>query len=276
MATLGHEKGVFAPGIRDRAVAVQVSHHLLLAHGLALRAIRSVDPGTPAGIVLNQAPVVPATDSPEDRRAAQLEDGQLVRWYMDPLFRGAYPADVLEVLGAIAPRVAPGDLETINQPLDFLGINYYTRNVASADQSYVAGSEGHALTDMGWEIEPKGLSDLLLRLHRDYRLPPLYVTENGAAFRDVLVGHRVADAERVCYLRDHLAAVADAREQGVDVRGYFVWSLLDNFEWADGYSKRFGIVHVDYATQRRTLKDSAHWYAALCDEARRLAARARG
>jgi beta-glucosidase len=201
-----------------------------------------------------------ATDRDADRAHARLEDGRLVRWYMDPLFRGAYPDDVLEFLGADAPRVEAGDLAAIAAPLDFLGINYYSRNVASADGSWRAGSSGLALTDMGWEVYPAGLTELLLRLHRDWRLPPLYVMENGAAFRDELAGGRVHDHERVAYLAAHIAAVGDAMAQGVPMAGYMVWSLLDNFEWASGHAKRFGLVHVDYATQRRTLKDSALWY----------------
>lgn len=260
IATLGHETGVFAPGLKSRAAAAQVSHHLLLSHGLAVQALRAEASRAQLGIVLNLAPVHTATDREADLDHARLEDGRLVRWYMDPLFRGAYPADVLDFLGADAPKVAPGDMAAIAAPLDFLGINYYSRSVASADGSWRAGSSGLTLTDMGWEIYPSGLTELLLRLHRDWRLPPLYVKENGAAFRDELVDGQVHDSERVAYLAAHIAAVGDALAQGVPMAGYMVWSLLDNFEWASGYAKRFGLVHVDYATQRRTLKDSARWY----------------
>jgi beta-glucosidase len=151
-------------------------------------------------------------------------------------------------------------MQVIATPMDFLGINYYSRSVASADGSWRAGGSGLALTDMGWEIYPSGLTELLLRLHRDWPVPPLYVKENGAAFRDECVDGRVHDAERVAYLAAHIAAVGDALAQGVPMAGYMVWSLLDNFEWASGYAKRFGIVHVDYETQRRTPKDSALWY----------------
>jgi beta-glucosidase len=161
-----------------------------------------------------------------------------------------------------------GDMEAIRRPLDFLGINYYTRNVSGTGAPLEALPPDREVTDMGWEVFPQGLSELLLRLHGDYALPPVYITENGAAYRDRLVDGRVADADRIRYLQSHIAAVADAREAGVDVRGYFVWSLLDNFEWADGYSKRFGLVHVDYDTQRRTPKDSAAWYRGLCGEHR--------
>lgn len=276
IATLGHETGHFAPGLKSRATAAQVSHHLLLSHGLAVQALRAAGSRARLGIVLNLAPVHTATDRDADRSYARLEDGRLVRWYMDPLFRGAYPDDVLAFLGADAPRVEPGDLTAIAAPLDFLGINYYSRSVASADGSWRAGSSGLALTDMGWEVYPAGLTELLLRLHRDWRLPPLYVKENGAAFRDALVDGRVHDHERVAYLAAHIAAVGDAMAQGVPMAGYMVWSLLDNFEWASGYAKRFGLVHVDYATQRRTLKDSALWYRDFLRRQReRQASRAR-
>ena len=183
---------------------------------------------------------------------------------MDALLRGSYPEDVLGFLGRDAPQIAPGDMAVIQQPLDFLGINYYTRNLSGTGAPLDPIGSGREVTDMGWEVFPAGLTELLLRLKADYRLPPIYVTENGAAYRDHLVDGRVADADRIRYLQSHIAAMADALEAGVDVRGYFVWSLLDNFEWADGYSKRFGLVFVDYATQRRTLKDSALWYQAFC------------
>ncbi|EHR69842.1 beta-galactosidase [Burkholderiales bacterium JOSHI_001] len=260
IATLGHEWGVFAPGDKSRATAAQVSHHLLLSHGLALQALRAAGARARLGIVLNLAPVHAASASEADQAQARLEDGRLVRWYMEPLFQGHYPADVLAFLGADAPRVEAGDMAAINAPMDFLGVNYYSRSVASADGSWRADRSGLALTDMGWEIYPSGLTELLLRLHRDWPVPPLYVKENGAAFRDQWVDGCVHDSERVAYLAAHIAAVGDALAQGVPMAGYMVWSLLDNFEWASGYAKRFGIVHVDYATQRRTPKDSARWY----------------
>ena len=179
---------------------------------------------------------------------------------MDPLLRGTYPDDVLEFLGADAPVVLSGDMATIRQPLDFLGINYYTRNVSGTGAPLERQGTSREVTDMGWEVWPAGLSELLLRLHADYRLPPVYITENGAAYPDRVVDGRVMDTDRIRYLASHLGALADAIASGVDVRGYFVWSLLDNFEWAEGYTKRFGIVYVDYATQLRILKDSALWY----------------
>ena len=263
VATLGHQHGIFAPGLRDRRAATQVSHHLLVSHGDALTALRADGVRCPLGIVLNQAPVHAATALVEDRLRAQLEDGELVRWYMDPLMKGAYPADVLAHLGTDAPKILSGDFARIGVPLDFLGINYYTRNIAIAGGRYDPTSSGLELTDMGWEVFPAGLTELLTRLHRDYQLPPIYITENGAAYPDECVAGVVDDAARVRYLDAHIQAVATARDAGVDVRGYFAWSLLDNFEWAHGYTKRFGIVHVDYATQQRTPKASALWYRDL-------------
>ena len=260
MATLGHEKGTFAPGIKDRAIAAQVSHHLLLSHGCALQALRQAGATCQLGIVLNMSPMHPASDSAEDQAYAVLEDGRLQRWYLDPLFKASYPADVLADLGNDAPHVLPGDLETIATPMDFLGINYYSRSVVSPKGPWDARANGKAVTDMGWEVYPEGLTELLLRINRDYRLPTILITENGGAFADRLEHGKVHDAERTDYLIRHIDAIRQAMQQGVRIGGYMVWSFLDNFEWASGYEKRFGIVHVDYATQQRTLKDSALWY----------------
>jgi beta-glucosidase len=260
IAVLGHESGIFAPGIKNRAMAAQVSHHLLLSHGLALRALREVGCTVPLGIVLNLAPVIPASDSIADKALAKLEDGKLLRWYMDPLFKGHYPQDVFRHLGEDAPKTIEGDMEIITTPMDFMGVNYYSRSVASAGKPFDVHSSGLPITDMDWEVYPRGLTDLLVRMNQDYRLPPIYITENGGAFKDKLVDGQIHDADRTSYLAAHIGAVADAIMQGVPMQGYMVWSLLDNFEWASGYAKRFGIVHVDYATQKRTLKDSALWY----------------
>jgi beta-glucosidase len=263
VAVLGHELGIFAPGHRSRATAMQVAHHLLLSHGQALQALRSVwtgGAGPALGIVLNLSPIYPASDSEADRHKARLDDGLNARWYLDALFKAKYPADVLEHLGGDAPVVRPGDLATIAQPLDFIGVNYYTRNFSSSGNPWDVHSTGNTVTDMGWEVYPQGLTELLCRLHRDYPLPQLLVTENGAAFADQLVDGRVDDPLREAYLRDHIAATLQARQQGVPVQGYFAWSLMDNFEWASGYAKRFGLIYVDYATQQRTPKRSALWY----------------
>jgi beta-glucosidase len=270
MAVLGHEQGVFAPGLKSRRTAMQVAHHLLLSHGLALQALRADGATAPLGIVLNLAPAEPATASAADALATRLADARGRRWYTDALFRGRYPEEVLAQLGADGPRVEAGDMAAIAQPLDFLGVNYYSRSVCSAAGPYDVKTSGLPLTDMGWEIYPRGLTELLRQMHREYRLPPVYITESGAAFADALVGGAVHDAARVDYLRTHIAAVADALAEGVPVAGYMVWSLMDNFEWSSGYGKRFGIVHVDYATQQRTPKDSAHWYRAFVARCRAL------
>lgn len=263
-AVLGHERGIFAPGLRDRRVAYQVGHHVLVSHALAMKAVRASRSRADVGIVLNMSPVYPATDSDLDAAHARLEDGRLVRWYMDALLKGRYPEDILEHLGADAPQALPGDAALIAQPLDFLGVNYYHPTVSNSDDNSASpASSGASVTDMGWEVAPQSLAALLLRLQHDYRLPPIFITENGAAYQDQLVGDRVEDEARRHYIESHLVAVADVIQRGVDVKGYFVWSLMDNFEWAEGYRKRFGIVHVDYATLRRTLKSSGLWYQSL-------------
>ncbi|MDH4478430.1 MAG: GH1 family beta-glucosidase [Rhodoferax sp.] len=260
MSVLGHETGIFAPGIKHRGTAMQVAHHLMLSHGMALRALREAGCKASLGIVLNLSPIEPATDSVADHAKARLEDGRLVRWYMDPLFKGAYPADVVEHLEADCPAVQPGDMEIIRTPMDFLGINYYSRTVASAAEPWDVHKSGLEVTDMDWEVYPQGLTNLLLRLHQDYPVPAMFITENGGAFKDPAINGQVHDADRTRYLQTHIEAVHNAMAQGVNMAGYMVWSLMDNFEWASGYAKRFGIVHVDYATQKRTPKDSAHWY----------------
>jgi beta-glucosidase len=263
-AVLGHERGVFAPGVKDRRVAYQVSHHLLVSHGLASQAIRSTQSHADVGIVLNMSPVYPETDSPVDAEHAKLEDGRLVRWYMDALFRSAYPADVLDHLGKDAPLMQPGDAALIAQPCDFLGVNYYHPTVSGrGNPASPASSGAAAVTDMGWEVAPQGLAELLLRIDRDYDLPPVFITENGAAYQDEVIGGRVEDEQRRQYIESHLVALAEVIRRGVGVQGYFVWSLMDNFEWAEGYRKRFGIVHVNYRTLERTLKSSGLWYQAL-------------
>ena len=260
IATMGYETGVFAPGVKNRAAAMQASHHLLLSHGLALQAMRAQGCKSRLGIVLNLSPTQPATHTEADLAKTRLEDGRLVRWYMDPLFKGSYPIDVLTWLGADAPKVQAGDMQVIKAPMDFLGVNYYTRHMVSAAEPFDVHDSGYDVTDMGWEVYPEGLTNLLLRLHNDYPVPPMWVKENGAAFKDVMVNGQVHDEQRRDYIAGHIAAVGEALRRGVRMEGYMVWSLLDNFEWASGYEKRFGIVHVDYETQRRTLKDSALWY----------------
>jgi len=262
---LSYQLGHHAPGLRDRGAALSAAHHLLLGHGEALKILRQVVPNSELGVVLNLNPMYPASSSEDEHSTATLEDGKFNRWFLDPLFTGQYPADVWEYYGSDVPDVYAGDLETISGPLDFLGVNYYTRGFVSSDPSQKPA--GASYTAMGWEVYPQGLTDLLLRLTRDYPVPPMFVTENGAAYPDTLSntaeGGSVHDLERVSYFTSHLEAVRQAGVQGVDVRGYFAWSLMDNFEWAYGFEKRFGLVYVDYATQERVLKDSAKWLRAL-------------
>ncbi len=265
---LGYLTGEHAPGQRDRRAALLASHNLLLAHGYGMQALRSAAPGVNAGIVLNFSPAYPASESEDDVQAARRHDGFFNRWFADPVFLGRYPEDMLELYGDLVPELAAADLDQIRQPLDFLGVNYYNRAVIRNDPREPLGYS-HVRTDlehtaMDWEVYPDALRDLLLRLHRDYSPARLYVTENGSAYTDPEpeVG-RVADPGRTAYLQDHIRASLEAVTAGVPLKGYFAWSLLDNFEWAHGYGKRFGIVHVDYDSQVRTPKDSALWYQAF-------------
>ncbi|GLZ33677.1 beta-glucosidase [Lentzea sp. NBRC 105346] len=260
-AMLGYHQGVHAPGRRDFGDAMKAVHHLLLGHGLAAQALRSLGVGE-LGITLNMGCATPFSSSAADIDAARRADGLGTRIYLDPLVHGRYPADVLEDIGVSLP-VAEGDLEIISTPLDVLGVNYYsslTFRGGDDPASPVVVPQSLPVTAMGWEIVPSGLTDLLVRLHNDYGLP-MVITENGAAFDDVAGSDGfVADADRVSYIASHIEAVGKACSLGADVRGYFAWSLMDNFEWAYGYAKRFGIVRVDYETQERVLKQSAHWY----------------
>lgn len=261
IAVLGHESGIFAPGLKARSTAFQVSHHLLLSHGMVVQAVRQSHPQLKLGIVLNLSPIYPASDAQADLDKARLDDGYIVRWYMDPLFKGSYPADVWEDLGSDAPVVLEGDLETIAQTLDFVGVNYYTRNFSSSGNPWDVRANAKRVTDMGWEVFPQGLTELLVRLTKDYAPKALMVTENGSAFVDQLVDGKVHDPERMEYLQEHIFECRRAIELGVPLTAYFAWSLMDNFEWASGYAKRFGLVYVDYASQERIVKSSGRWYA---------------
>jgi beta-glucosidase len=262
VAWIGHALGTHAPGRTSEADAVAAAHHLLLSHGWAVEAIQRAAPAAKVGITLNLSHAYPASHSPEDEAAAWQMDGERYRWFLDPVFRGSYPADLLERNELVAPHVRNGDLEAIAAPIDFLGVNNYTRDVVTAggDHPRLLRPEGQ-YTDMDWEVYPEGLYRLLVRISEDYSPPALYVTENGAAFGDVR-GHdgKVHDPERTAYIEAYLDAVARAAAEGAPVKGYFVWSLLDNFEWGYGYSKRFGIVYVDYPTLERVPKDSFYWY----------------
>jgi beta-glucosidase len=268
-ANLGYRDGVFAPGLSDPKSAIQVSHHLLLSHGLALQAMRTLGISAKLGIVLNQWPADPATDSEADHALADLEYARSVQWFMDPIFKGSYPEVALKAHGPNSPIIHENDFTDIAQPLDFLGVNYYFRVFCSADIPPRMPPGKLGFTDMGWEIYPQGLTELLLRLQAEYPLPPVYITENGMANDDHPVNGKISDSERIDYVRGHLEALAKAVALGVDIQGYFLWSLLDNFEWNSGYAKRFGIVYVDYETQQRTLKDSAIWYRNFIEGQRR-------
>lgn len=264
-AHLGHRVGQFAPGARDPQLAIQVAHHLLLSHGKALLAMRASGVKAPLGIVLNQSSVTPATASAADAALAEREYALFVRWFMDPIFLKRYPTAPGVTLYPVAQE---NDFDTIAQPLDFLGINYYTRIWASSEEPPRPAPNLLGASDMGWENYPQGLTELLLQDHRDYKLPPVYITENGTACADRVVDGRVKDTDRIEYMRSHLEAIRAAMEGGVDVRGFFYWSLLDNYEWNSGYDKRFGLIHVDYETQQRTPKDSAGWYRKFIQEQR--------
>ena len=262
-AWIGYAWGEHAPGRTSEIDAVAAAHHLLLSHGWAVQAIRAAAPGAEVGITLNLAQAYPASEAPEDEAAALRVDGEGNRWFLDPIYRGAYPSDLIERNAIVARYLRDGDLEAISEPLDFLGVNNYFRFVvgAGADGPRMWRNSEAEHTDMGWEVYPDGLRDLLVRVARDYAPPAIYVTENGAAFGDVRVHDgRVHDPERTAYLESYIAAVSRAIADGAPVKGYFVWSMLDNFEWAHGYSKRFGLVYVDYPTLERVPKDSFHWY----------------
>ncbi|TVR67005.1 MAG: beta-glucosidase [Spirochaetaceae bacterium] len=306
-SVLGHLLGIHAPGVRNPWKAFRVAHHQLVAHGRAVTRIREISPDARVGITLNLTPVHPverrsgsgkgagagmspgAGATARDRAAAEMADQSLNRFYLDAVFTGTYPERFRRRLGILRPPVMPGDMETIAVPIDFLGVNNYTRHRArfswknppfffdmdgaAVPEREFVGPKGEQYTAMGWEVYPQGLREILIRLKEEYNNPPVYITENGAAFTDELepepaqaarsTSRVVRDPLRIAYLEQYTAAVHQALQEGCDVRGYFVWSLLDNFEWAHGYSRRFGIVHVDYRTQERTVKESGRWYAAL-------------
>lgn len=250
-------------------MALQVAHHVLLSHGMAVPIVREHgDRDTQVGITLNYSPAWPASDTPEDVAAARRHDGYANRWFMDPLYKGAYPEDMWKLFDYQVPRVAPGDMEIIARETDFLGVNYYNRAVIQHQEGefldYGSIHPEGEYTAMDWEVYPPGIENLLVRLAEDYDSPVMYITENGCAYEDVVTDDgEIHDVKRIDYLRGHLAAANRAIKRGVRLKGYFLWSLLDNFEWAFGYSRRFGIVHVDFTTQKRTLKDSAKYYASV-------------
>jgi beta-glucosidase len=267
-AWLGHLAGVMAPGIKDIRAAVPASFHLHLAHGLGVQAIRAAALLSPSvSIVNNLSPAVPASDRPEDVAAAVRSDGHTNRWWLDPIFGRGYPEDMVRIYG-VEPPVQGDDLTTIAPQLDALGVNYYFREVVrdnpegDGPRVAVVRVPGAVETAMDWEVYPQGLEDILVRVAEDYAPPQIYVTENGSAWIDeVAADGSIDDPGRTDYLRTHLEACAGAIGRGAPIAGYFAWSLLDNFEWAYGYDKRFGLVHVDYETQKRTIKGSGRFYA---------------
>ena len=280
VAWLGHGLGVHAPGISDRPTAFKVAHHTVIAHATAVNAMRAVRSDLKIGPVLNHANY-PA-DNPSDpvqSHASAILDAVQNRWWMDAIFYGKYPEILVEEFGSeFEDAILPGDMELAQTPNDWLGINYYfDTRVGASDSAKTVEFDNSALlgltidstpvgelTDMGWPITPAGLSGMLVRWHKEFgeRLPQIFITENGCAYPDGPDKNgKINDQRRISYLDKHLNALLDAIAQGVNIGGYFQWSLLDNFEWSLGYQKRFGIVHVDYNTQKRTPKESAHWYS---------------
>ena len=265
IAFVGHAYGQHAPGLRDPKLALRVAHHLLLAHRAASKALRTADRAARVGVALNLNPVHPATEAPEDVAAARRLDGYFNRWYLDPLYGRGYPADMIEWYGELIDGEAVAEMRSFDGDLDFLGINYYSRRVVRASagdllslQDVRVESADHTTT--GWEVYPEGLFEILRRVTDEYRPRALYVTENGASFDDRPVNGGVPDPARTRYLATHFEEAARSIAAGIPLRGYFVWSLMDNFEWHNGYTKRFGVVYVDFATQRRTDKESARWF----------------
>ena len=267
-AWIGHLYGDMAPGITDLQTALNASHHLLMSHGIASQVTRTNVKDSKVGIVINVTPAVPATDSDDDRRASELADGFDNRWFLNPVFGQPYPADVIEVLGK-SPQIETGDMSLINQPMDFLGVNFYFRQTIASNPQ---GSplpiknirrENVKRTAMDWEVHAPAFEEILTRIHHNYKPKEIYITENGSAWDDEITSGEINDEERISYIQSHLDAMFAAQKQGAPIRGYFAWSFMDNFEWAYGYDKRFGLVYVDYKTQKRTPKKSALYYREL-------------
>ena len=267
---LSYTYGEHAPGMKDRLKGILAAHHLLLAHGVAVKEIRKTVPDAQIGIVLNMSPVHNDPDAPVSEDRIRFIDGELIRWFADPIYGRGYPQDMLEdyvgmgVLDSTTPDfIKPGDMDLMAQETDLLGINYYTRMFVSANSDGIHNEERDVpQTDMGWELYPQGLYDLLERINREYHPKQLMVTENGASYADGPDKNgKVHDQRRIDYLQNHIQMVWKAIQAGIPVTAYLQWSLMDNFEWARGYSQRFGAIHVDYETQKRTIKDSAYWFS---------------
>ena len=268
IAWIGNLWGDMAPGIKDLPTALSVAHHILLAHGKSIPVIRQNVKSAKVGITLNITPSSSLTDSPEDLLAVELNDGWDHEWFLDPLFSKKYPEKIVSILSCDLP-IYSGDFEIISEPIDFLGINYYFRQTIpnAPENSPVPAKEveriGVPRTAMGWEIHSQTFTDLLLKIHQKYHPKEIFITENGSAWNDIIVDGEINDLERIEYLQSHLDAIAAAKSKGVLINGYFAWSLLDNFEWAYGYEKRFGLFYLDYQTQKRTPKNSAFYYRNL-------------
>ena len=263
--------GIHAPGNKDISITLKTVHNQHVGHGLAVERIKAVRPELPTGIVLNLQSVYPSTDSVADQEAVirhqQFHNGI----FLDPLFKGSYPQEFINALGSYLPENWEHDSSQIQQPLDYWGLNYYTPARVSHDDKSTLFPQTHMnppdasveRTDIGWEIAADTFEELIIDVYKHYDLPPLYITENGACINDMPVQGVIADERRERYLQQHINAVANAQNAGIPVKGYFAWSLMDNFEWAEGYTMRFGLVHVDYESQQRTIKQSGHWYANL-------------
>ncbi|WP_335869531.1 GH1 family beta-glucosidase [Bacillus sp. 2205SS5-2] len=271
-ALLGYHQGEHAPGHRNMDEAVRASHHILLSHGKAVQFYKETIQATkPIGITLNLSPIYAASDSANDLLAANNFDGYLNRWFLDPIFKGHYPMDMMNLYSKYVHSydfIHAGDLDVISTPIDFFGINYYNRALieysAAEDFLFTSAYSDYEKSGMGWDIAPTEFKELIHRLRKEYTSLPIYITENGAAYDDVLEEDgRVHDAKRVDYIEKHLSAVAQLNEERMNIAGYYLWSMLDNFEWAFGYEKRFGITYVDFKTQERYLKDSAIRYAEI-------------
>lgn len=265
---LGYQLSMHAPGLSDAALTMAAAHHVNLALGVTLKALRESGKAERVGTTYNLMPPHPASDSDEDKAAADRWDQAYNRWFVDPILLGTYPEEMRRRFEPLMDCVKPGDMAMMRQPLDFMGLNIYSRWVVVNDPGFPTLEargivpEGVETTSMGWEIYPESIYEMLVRLKQDYGDPVIYVTENGAAFDDIVdADGNVNDERRIDYLERYLEQVARAADEGVRVKGYFVWTLMDNFEWAYGFTKRFGIVYTDYATQERILKKSAHWYA---------------
>lgn len=266
----GNFEGVHAPGLTNFKTALQVCHNVLVSHGLAIPVIRRNVAGARVGAALSLHPLKPASDSAADVAAAQRHDGLRNRWFLDPLHGRGYPADIWQLLGDNAPQVLPDDLASMATPTDFLGINYYFPEIVADAPGQVplatrvVEAPDVERTAFGWEVSPEGMLDLLSRVAKDYQPAPIYLTENGSTYDDVVSADgSINDVERRRYLQRHLLALREILARGIPVKGYFAWSLLDNFEWAEGYIRRFGLTHVDFATLERRLKLSGQWYSAF-------------